>query len=256
MPVRLFALYWFSVLLTGTDGPDHLVAEACTLTVDGGAGNDRLVGANEPDFFDESDCTGVQFTLRGGSGADRISASAPGAQLVDGGSGADVLTGGASRGNEMRGGLGDDRLLGGDDPFQPDTLRGGPGADYLDGERGDDALFGDAGDDELYGDVGDDTADGGADDDLCRAETTPRTASARDPLPSPGERPAGHRARPRGRAVGLRGHPRRHRRDAARPRPAAHLAGDDGRAAAARRARQRGAGGVVVLAGRGAGRRR
>ena len=49
--------------------------------------------------------------------------------------------------------------------------------------------------------------------------------------------PLGLAGRPRGRALGVRRRPRRHRRDAARPRAAPYLPGDDRRVAAARRAR-------------------
>ena len=60
----------------------------------------------------------------------------------------------------------------------------------------------------------------------------------------------------RRRAVGVRRRARRHRRDAPRPRAAPDLARADRRVAAARRARQRRARGVGVLAGRGARGRR
>ncbi len=67
--------------------------------------------------------------------------------------------------------------------------------------------------------------------------------------------PAGLADLPRGRAVGVRRRPRRHRRDAARPRAAPYLPGDDRRVAAARRPRERGAGGLGLDAGRGPRRR-
>ncbi len=159
--------------LTGSAGPDLLVGQACRLTIDGEDGNDRIYGPSRPDFFETCDVGEASSTLRGGSGADRINGTS-GDLLIDGGSGADVLSSGGYLVSEVEilGGPGNDRINGSDSSGPTDTLRGGPGDDYLDGEKGDDTLFGDEGDDRLYGDSGTDTADGGADHDLCRAETT------------------------------------------------------------------------------------
>ena len=68
------------------------------------------------------------------------------------------------------------------------------------------------------------------------------------------DRSARAAAAPGGRAVGVRGGPRRHRRAAARPRAAAYVAETDRRGAAGRRPRVRGPGGLDVDAGRGPGR--
>ncbi len=80
------------------------------LTIDGGPGNDQIVGSTDPD------------KLYGREGNDSINAQ-DGADLLEGGPGNDFLT--ASEGN--------------------DTLVGGPGADSLSGGYGDDLLDGDDG---------------------------------------------------------------------------------------------------------------
>ena len=95
------------VELAGDDGDDQLVASRSDLpvTLDGGAGNDRLVGGTGDDL------------LLGGEGADRL----------HGGRGDDNLFGGA----------GDDQLFGG---RGDDNLFGGAGEDQLKGGRGNDEI--------------------------------------------------------------------------------------------------------------------
>ena len=117
----------------GLDGDDVIRANArvlIPLVVDGGDGNDQIVGG------------GVNDILIGGAGNDRI----------DGGNGNDEL-----HGNE-----GDDQLKGknGDD-----FLWGGIGFDKLVGGGGNDQLFGEEGDDFLSGGSGDDLLDGGPGND-------------------------------------------------------------------------------------------
>jgi uncharacterized secreted protein with C-terminal beta-propeller domain len=105
-------------------------AASILVTVLGGPGDDRILGAGEPDTF------------YGGPGDDRL----------DGGGGDDHLFGDA----------GGDRALGGDGD---DEVRGGPGNDLLAGSFGADALFGDKGLDRLRGGDGDDSLDGGVGND-------------------------------------------------------------------------------------------
>ena len=102
------------------------------MTVNGGAGNDRL---------------------RGGSGNDNL----------DGGDGNDLLYGGAGN-DTLLGGAGTDRL-GGD--AGDDTLEGGDGRDHLHGGRGTDILRGGGGNDVLVSldRAGTDTVDGGDDEE-------------------------------------------------------------------------------------------
>ena len=86
-----------------------------TVTLDGGAGNDLLLGADSGS------------TLIGGLGNDTLT----------GGAGIDSLTGGA--GNDLlSGGPGNDRLLGQDDN---DTLTGAAGNDFLEGGNGTDLII-------------------------------------------------------------------------------------------------------------------
>ncbi len=95
------------------------------LTIDGGEGNDEIVGSTDPD------------KLYGRAGNDIINAQ-DGADLVDGGPGNDFLT--ASEGNDtviggpgadsLSGGYGDD-LLDADDGEADTSFNGGPGTDTL-----------------------------------------------------------------------------------------------------------------------------
>jgi hypothetical protein len=101
------------------------------ITLDGGAGNDRLTGGSGGE------------AIHGGPGADRL-AGAGGGDALDGGDGNDVLLGdGGFNGNDrtdgggdkLSGGAGDDTLTG-DSPNQnarigADLLDGGPGVDTV-----------------------------------------------------------------------------------------------------------------------------
>lgn len=131
--------------LIGTPGPDELT---------GGDGDDTLVGGEEDD------------TLNGGLGADDLSGSAgddaingeAGPDDIDGGDGADILNGGDA----------DDTLIG---AIGNDTMNGGLGADQLQGDAGADDLYGEAGTDTLSGGEGDDILAGGADIDTISGGT-------------------------------------------------------------------------------------
>lgn len=122
-------------------------------TLDGGAGNDVLLGSPGRDL------------LRGGDGDD-VASGNDGADILFGGEGSDILNGGNGNdvlrgfdGNDiLNGGLGLDNLFGGGGN---DRLSGGGDNDVLNGEEGDDALSGDLGDDVLNGGLGNDRADGG-----------------------------------------------------------------------------------------------
>jgi Ca2+-binding RTX toxin-like protein len=96
-------------------------------TVNGGDGNDRIIGTDKAD------------SITGGAGNDWIFARG-GNDVVNGGDGNDVLLGGAGN----------------------DTIHGDAGNDLIDGSTGDDSIFGDAGDDWLSGGPGKDKIDGGA----------------------------------------------------------------------------------------------
>lgn len=147
-----------------------------TREVDGGAGDDTLVGGDSHDV------------LRGGTGADLI-LGGDGADTLAGGSGADSLAGGAGfdtalYDDALRGvavdlaagtatvtGGGTDALatieavVSGDGA---DTLRGDGGANDLRSRGGDDLLNGRGGNDTLDGGAGRDTLNGGAGSDTVR----------------------------------------------------------------------------------------
>jgi Ca2+-binding RTX toxin-like protein len=128
------------------------------LVIDGGPGNDEIVGSTDPD------------KLYGREGNDEINAQ-DGADLLDGGSGNDFLT--ASEGN--------------------DTIVGGPGADSLSGGYGDDLLDGDDGeaDTSFNGGPGTDTLyyDLGIDPSSSAVET--KIADPGPPPPPPPPPPPG-----------------------------------------------------------------
>ncbi len=119
--------------------------------IDGGAGNDILLGQGGAD------------EIYGGSGDDKMwgddrdigdtPVDIAGDDYLDGGDGNDYLEGGG-RADTLFGGDGADILFG-DGPLQnvPGAFQG---ADYLDGEAGDDQLVGGGNDDELFGGTGND----------------------------------------------------------------------------------------------------
>jgi hypothetical protein len=118
-------------LLLGGSNADWLFGSAGDDTVDGGLGSDLLSGGNGSDRVDYSSRTGtVTVTLDGikGDGEagenDFITASV---ENATGGSGNDTFTGNAGA-NSLRGGAGADTLDGGPGP---DTLQGGDGADVF-----------------------------------------------------------------------------------------------------------------------------
>ncbi|SNS14734.1 Hint domain-containing protein [Antarctobacter heliothermus] len=131
---------------------------ASGVTVEGGAGDDSLVGTEGADSLDggiDSD------TLRGGIGADTLIGGTGNDSLygnedgdeIYGGEGSDTIFG--ETGNDLvDGGIGDDTVEGNEGN---DTLIGGEGNDWLRGSYDEDALYGGAGDDYLWGGWGDDT---------------------------------------------------------------------------------------------------
>ncbi|MEQ9693848.1 calcium-binding protein, partial [Shimia sp. SDUM112013] len=149
-----------------TNGDDLIYSYPDDNRVDGGAGNDTILGQGGND------------TLLGGDGNDSLLGGAGTDQLV-GGSGNDTLIGGdddrdlrdlafGGEGNDLiEGGYGNDELRGdaGDDTieggFGADTVIGGDGADLLTGSAWSDLIFGGAGDDFVNGGWGHDRVNGG-----------------------------------------------------------------------------------------------
>ncbi len=114
--------------ILGRGGNDNIrVMEAMSsrLYVDGGSGNDGIVGSRGDDW------------LVGGAGNDRMYAR-DGSDYVDGGDGNDIIYGQAGH-NILIGGDGRDQLFGGG---SRDLLIGGLGRDVLLGGWGDDLLIG------------------------------------------------------------------------------------------------------------------
>ncbi len=186
-----FALY-SAKLGDGEDAGDATAAPG--VSIDGGPGDDRLVG-NSLDGGDGADTlTGVDTesldgsrgpaSLVGGSGADRLDGAAAEAtasyvtsaapvrvalpaSASGGDAEGDVLVGiehvtGSRFADVLTGDAGVNELEGG---LGADRLAGGEGADTIDGAAGTDALAGEGGDDTLRGSGGRDRLTGGAGDD-------------------------------------------------------------------------------------------
>ncbi len=123
-------------MLTGDAGNDILYAggldgdNSDTVTMDGGAGNDTLFGADGPDVATYQDATGGVTVNLSVSGAQNVGGGLGKDTLVfinnvTGSAFNDTLTGNASN-NTLVGGVGDDILVGG---AGNDTLNGGAGHD-------------------------------------------------------------------------------------------------------------------------------
>lgn len=118
------------------------------LELNGGIGNDILLGGNANDRIDGKD---GNDTIIGWNGNDNLFGQGQN-DFISGGDGDDNIEGGS----------GTDTLNGGRDD---DDIDGGPGEDTLFGEHGNDGLYGKGGDDRLLGGIGSDSLNGGRDDD-------------------------------------------------------------------------------------------
>ncbi len=144
--------------LHGGPGADTLTGGAGDDTLFGDDGADILVGGTGLDTVDYSANTATQgITIAvcttgslamcpatGNDGRGAMTEVVYQVEWVKGGAGADTITAGA--GVDTR-------------------LDGGAGIDHLNGDSGNDTIYGDAGDDVLSGGAGDDFIDGGAGDD-------------------------------------------------------------------------------------------
>jgi Ca2+-binding RTX toxin-like protein len=123
-------------VIVGTDCADRIVVPPGVSYVDGGPGNDTIVGSLTTAASPSSCQEGVECHLEVGS------------QTFEGGAGDDIVYG--DRGNDiLRGNAGDDRLYGG---IGDDRLEGGPGNDWLSGGFGADTIDGGEGNDYVRGD--------------------------------------------------------------------------------------------------------
>ncbi len=145
-------------LIMGLGGNDFLLGGSGNDTLEGGEGNDRILGVTGND------------TLRGELGNDVLNGGDGNDDMI-GGNGDDIMYGGAGN-DTMDGGDGNDLLIGndGDDIMDGglgnDNFRGGTGVDVIDGGVGDDRAFGGDGNDTLRGGQGNDLMDGSAGDDV------------------------------------------------------------------------------------------
>jgi Ca2+-binding RTX toxin-like protein len=137
-----------TVRLNGLDTGAFDPATVTSVEIDGGEGDDVIIGGNWPAY------------VLGGAGNDRISWAGADSTL-SGGGGNDAIDGGNAR-EVMNGGPGDDTLRSG---AGRDFIRGGAGRDYLDGGPQRDIIRGDGGRDILFGHGGNDHLDGGPGDD-------------------------------------------------------------------------------------------
>lgn len=171
------------VTLNGGDGNDTLIGGSAADRLDGGTGNDQLTGNLGAD------------TILGGDGVDRLvesgdmsfglsNASLIGLQTdtlftleeadLSGGASANSLTVSNFPGPvTLRGGGGNDTLEG--TPFN-DLLDGGAGNDLVSGEEGNDVLLGSDGGDTLNGGSGNDSLAGGLGNDNLYGDTGNDTA--------------------------------------------------------------------------------
>ncbi|NRB00812.1 MAG: type I secretion protein, partial [Rhodobacteraceae bacterium] len=177
---------------------DQIQSGADADTVDGGYGEDLIVGAGRGDsleggmnddaiyggagpestasFVSIYDEDGTRYDpfgnvlpedddrIFGQDGDDYLSGSA-GHDEIHGGVGTDTLDGGTGF-DSLHGGDGDDELNGGSDQ---DVLHGGAGADTMEGGSGNDSLFGNEGRDDMVGGSGQDMLNGGQGSDSIRA---------------------------------------------------------------------------------------
>ncbi len=187
--------------LIGGDGPNRIDASGFNfaITLQGGGGDDTLIGGSQGDSLDGGDGTDqiqqtvdleqiLTDTLVTGRGADtltsieeavliggdfgtNIDASAfTGKTTLIGNGGGDTLIGG-SNDDVLSGGDGEDKLfgLGGNDTADGgdgnDSVVGGDADDILLGGSGNDTLLGEAGSDTLLGEDGDDNVDAGSETD-------------------------------------------------------------------------------------------
>jgi Ca2+-binding RTX toxin-like protein len=160
-------------VIEGTPCADRIVVPAGVARVQGGGGNDVIIGANTgPVAAVTGSCeTGCHLEV--------------GSQTFEGGPGNDVVFG--DRGNDtLRGGPGDDRLYGGigDDVLEggegDDWLSGGFGADKIDGGEGSDYVRGDATIDHIF-----DSGTTGTDTLSFSTGATPGFANSGNPTPAP-----------------------------------------------------------------------
>jgi Ca2+-binding RTX toxin-like protein len=129
--------------ILGTPCGDRIVAPASVAVVDGGPGDDTIVGANSGPVTAATGSPEIGYHLEVGS---QTFEGGPGNDIVYGDRGNDTLRGGAGN-DRLYGGIGDDVLEGGEGD---DLLSGGFGGDKIDGQGGNDFVRGDATIDQIF----------------------------------------------------------------------------------------------------------
>jgi Ca2+-binding RTX toxin-like protein len=133
----------------GGNGADVLFGTVQSDTLDGGAGDDILVGS--------LDGSAAPDLMNGGDGNDFFLADA-GSDTINGGNDDDVVLAGDGS-NVVDGGAGNDVIVGGEGN---DSLLGGTGSDFIVGLGGSDTIRGGAGQDFIIAAYIDDTPEGTA----------------------------------------------------------------------------------------------
>ena len=147
--------YIYDDELKGQDGNDTINGGEGNDTINGDEGNDTLYGVNGDD------------TISGGKGVDLIYGG-HGNDVILGDEGEDIIYGGPDR-DTIRGGDDADRIYGGDGI---DTIYGGHGGDLIEGGNDDDTIYGDEpnmyyqGEDSISGGSGNDYIDAGDGEDI------------------------------------------------------------------------------------------
>lgn len=158
-------------VVDGGAGDDHLIGGPWADTLDGGPGRDRLEGAGGADFLTDSG-PAEPDVLDGGDDYDVVSYARRSARVV-----VDLRGGGRPSGaegegdllagiEEAHGGRAGDRMQAGATAV---VFAGGGGSDRLIGGFGNDILVGGSGHDKIYGEGGSDRLVGGSGNDALRA---------------------------------------------------------------------------------------
>jgi Ca2+-binding RTX toxin-like protein len=181
--------------VTGGSGPDSLIGDGGANRILGGDGDDSIQGGlgrddlsggpgvDEVSYEERASSQPVEVSVDGvvnDGAAGESDVLAPDFEIVAGGSGADRLTATAAAGVELIGNSGDDELFapngGGtaDGGNGNDVITGGDGVDSLDGGLGDDTIDGLGGADQVLGGGGNDSIearDGAVDAVDCGTDT-------------------------------------------------------------------------------------
>tara|TARA_R110002124_G_scaffold64985_2_gene178029 strand:- start:862969 stop:881598 length:18630 start_codon:yes stop_codon:yes gene_type:complete len=140
------------------DGNDTVTGSSNSNNIDGGDGDDLIMGGDGDDIIDGE---GDNDTIYGEDGADTMTGGL-GNDYLDGGARSDTING--NEGDDtIFGGDGQDLLLGGDDN---DTISGDADVDDINGGNGDDIIYGGTEADILTGGEGADTVYGDDGDDI------------------------------------------------------------------------------------------